>query len=170
MIREYAENLVNRGNFLDELDVCKMKGGRDKFMSLYCYDDDAREYVKENRRIAGYSGKIYLAQEHILDIDGETFIESRDATADLMELLKDLNVPFKPFFSGTGFHLSIPSESFKWEPHQDLHLYVKEALDSKGIFKFADVSVTDKVRLIRVPNTINSKSGLYKVSLNKLLS
>lgn len=160
---------MNRGNFLDELEVCKMKGGRDKFMSLYCYDDEARDYVKKNRKIAGYTGKIYLAKEHILDIDGETFIESRDATIDLMALLEDINVPFKPFFSGTGFHLSIPSESFKWEPHKDLHLYVKEALHNKGVFNFADVSVTDKVRIIRVPNTINSKSGLYKVSLDKLL-
>ena len=169
MIREYAQTLSNRGNFLEEIDVFKVKGGRDKFMSLFCYDEDARNYVADKRKIAGYDGKIYLAKEHILDVDGETFIEGRDATADLVELLKDLNVPYKLFFSGTGFHISIPQDSFKWEGHKDLHLYVKEALSNKDIFKFADVSVTDKVRLIRCTNTINSKSGLYKVSLDRML-
>lgn len=169
MIREYAQSLSNRGNFLDELEVFKIKGGRDKFMSLFCYDNDARTYVSENRKIAGYNGIVYLAKEHVLDVDGETFIEGRDATADLIELLIDLNVPYKPFFSGTGFHISIPQDSFKWEGHKDLHLYVKEALSNKDIFKFADVSVTDKVRLIRCTNTVNTKSGLYKVPLNRLL-
>lgn len=170
MIKEYAPSLSNRGHFLDEIEVYKQKGGRDKFMSLFCYDNSVKEYVKEKGKIAGYNGIIYLAQEHILDVDGETFEEAKDGMEDLVELLKDINVPHKLFFSGRGFHISIPEQSFSWEPHKDLHMYVKEALDSKGIFKFADSAVTDKTRLIRINNTINSKSGLYKSEIHGWMS
>ena len=114
MLREYAQSLSNRGNFIDELEVNKVKHGRDKFMSLFCYDEDVLKYVKEKRKIAGYNGKIYLAKEHIIDVDGETYGEGRDSAADLVELLKELNVPHKIFFSGTGFHISIPQQAFKW--------------------------------------------------------
>ena len=170
MLREYAQSLSNRGNFIDELEVNKVKHGKDKFMSLFCYDEDVLKYVKEKRKIAGYNGKIYLAKEHIIDVDGETYGEGRDSAADLVELLKELNVPHKIFFSGTGFHISIPQQAFKWEPHVDLHNYVKDALRNKGIFNFADVSVTDKTRLIRLNNTVNSKSGLYKINLDEILT
>ncbi len=169
MIREFAGSLGNRGHFLEEEEIFKMRGGRDKFMSLFCYDDGVKEYVKEKGKIAGYNGMLYLAKEHILDVDGETFIEARDSASDLIELLKDLSIPYKIYFSGRGFHISIDPAAFMWEPHKQLHKYIKDALDAKGIFKFADSSVTDKVRLIRANNTINSKSGLYKVNLNALL-
>ena len=100
MIREYAQSLSNRGHFLDEMEVSNMKGGRDKFMSLFCYDESVKEYVKKKGKIAGYDGIIYLAKEHILDVDGESFIEARDATIDLIALLDDLNVP-SSFHVGT---------------------------------------------------------------------
>ena len=169
MIREYAQSLSNRGHFLDEMEVSNMKGGRDKFMSLFCYDESVKEYVKKKGKIAGYDGIIYLAKEHILDVDGESFIEAKDATVDLIALLDDLNVPRRIYFSGRGFHISIDQASFMWEPHKELHNYVKEALNAKGIFNFADSSVTDKTRLIRVNNTINTKSGLYKVEMTQWL-
>ena len=169
MIKEFAQSLGNRGHFLEEEKVSKVRGGRDKFMSLFCYDDNVKEYFKEKGKIAGYDGMLYLAKEHILDVDGETFIEARDATIDLIEIFKELNVPYKVYFSGRGFHISIDPAAFMWEPHKQLHKYVKNALNAKGVFDFADPSVTDKTRLIRVNNTINSKSGLYKVSLNQLL-
>ena len=70
MIREYAPSLNNRGHFLNEIEVSKMRGGKDKFMSLFCYDESVNEYVKKNGKIAGYNEIIYLATEHILDVDG----------------------------------------------------------------------------------------------------
>ena len=36
---------------------------------------------------------------------------------------------------------------------------------AKGIYEYADVSVSDKTRLIRVVNTLNSKSNLWKIPL-----
>ena len=40
---------------------------------------------------------------------------------------------------------------------------VKDELDKHGIYKYADVSVTDKTRIIRLNNTLNSKSRLWKI-------
>ena len=76
-------------------------------------------------------------------------------------------VPNTIYFSGTGFHVHIPSQSFRWKPSKDLHMKVKQVLTDFEIFKYADPSVTDKTRIIRVANTRNSKSGLYKVPLSK---
>ena len=80
MIREYAPSLNNRGHFLSEIEVFKMKGGRDKFMSLFCYDEDVNKYVEKNGKIAGYDGIIYLAAEHILDVDGRCEITTCEST------------------------------------------------------------------------------------------
>ena len=169
MIREYAPSLSNRGHFLTENEVSKMRGGRDKFMSLFCYDESVKEYVKEKGKIAGYKGIIYLSGEHIIDVDGNDFSEAKNKSIEVLKILTKLNVPCKIYFSGRGFHISIPRESFKWEPHKDLNKYVKNALTAKNIFKYADPSVTDKTRLIRINNTINSKVNLYKVELTELL-
>ncbi len=169
MIREYAPSLSNRGHFLNEVEVSKMKGGKDKFMSLFCYDESVKEYVAENGKIAGYDGIIYLAREHILDIDGFSVDSAKEKTCKLLDIIKSLKIPYKVYFSGRGFHVSIPNEAFKWEPSEDLHNYVKDALNAKGIFKYADPAVADKTRLIRINNTINSKVTLYKVELTRLL-
>ena len=169
MIREYAPSLNNRGHFLSEVEVFKMRGGRDKFMSLFCYDEAVNQYVEKNGKIAGYDGIIYLAAEHILDVDGHSIDDAKEKAYKLILILEGLNVPYKVFFSGRGFHISIPNAAFKWEPHVDLHNYVKDSLDAKGIFKYADSAVTDKTRLIRVNNTINSKVTLYKIELTRPL-
>ena len=169
MLKEHALSLSNRGHFLEEEEIFGMRGGRDKFMSLFCYDESVKEYVAKKGKIAGYDGILYLAKEHILDVDGENFQDAKDKLEDLVALLSDLSVPYKIFFSGRGFHVSIDPASFMWEPHKNLHSYIKDALQAKGVFKFADPSVTDKTRIIRMNNTINSKSKLYKVELNSLL-
>ena len=91
MLREYAPSLSNRGHILEEQEVANMKGGIDKFMSLFCYEEDIRDYIKDKGKIAGYDGVIYLAKEHILDVDGESYDEARDAVVDLLALLDNLS-------------------------------------------------------------------------------
>jgi hypothetical protein len=134
-------------------------------MSLYEYDDDVKDYFAKNKKLAGYDGKIYIPEEFILDVDGGNPDDAQKKAIGLKIILGDLDVPFRIFFSGTGFHFHIPSSSFTYRPHKNLHMKVKEVLTKHGIFEYADPSVTDKLRLIRVPNTRNSKSGCYKVEL-----
>jgi hypothetical protein len=166
MIREFAFGLGRRHYFEDSSNMVKwMNLTSDTYMSLYEYDNDVKDYFAKNKKLAGYDGKIYIPEEFILDIDGGNPDDAQKKAIGLKILLGDLDVPFKVFFSGTGFHFHIPSSSFTYRPHKNLHAKVKEILTSHGIFEYADPAVTDKLRLIRVPNTKNMKSGCYKVEL-----
>jgi len=166
MVKEFAFGLARRHYFEDATNITKwMNLHSDTFMSLYEYDDDVKDYFAKNKKLAGYDGKIYIPEEFILDVDGGNPDDAQKKAIGLKICLNDLDVPFRAFFSGTGFHFHIPSSSFTYRPHKNLHMKVKEILTKHGIFEYADPSVTDKLRLIRVPNTRNTKSGCYKVEL-----
>ena len=167
MIKEFAFGTHNRHHFGETSKMDSyMNMAQDTFMSLYDYDDHVIDYVKKKQSLSGYDGIMYIPDEFILDVDGSNPENALEKLQGLLLLLEDLDVTRKTYFSGTGFHVHIPQEAFRWKPCDDLHLKVKEELKSKGIFDFADPSVTDKTRLIRVPNTLNTKSNLWKVQLN----
>jgi hypothetical protein len=135
-------------------------------MSLYEYDDFVKEFFGSHNTLAGYSGMIYLPDEFILDVDGANVDSAKNKAYGLALYLSDVSIPFNTYFSGTGFHLGIPSNAFAWRPCTDLHMRVKKTLTDNGVFEYADPAVTDKPRLIRVVNTKNTKSGLYKVQIS----
>ena len=166
MIREFAFGLSRRHYFEDSSNMVKwMDLHNDTFMSLYEYDSDVKDYFAKNKKLSGYDGKIYIPEEFILDVDGGNPDDAQKKAIGLKIFLDDLDIPFKPFFSGTGFHFHIPSAAFTYRPHKNLHMKLKKVLTEHGIFEYADPSVTDKTRLIRIPNTKNTKSGCYKVEL-----
>jgi hypothetical protein len=167
MIKEFAFGTSNRHHFQDASSMSNWQGiDNDTFCSLYDYDDYVKEYYAKHNSLSGFDGLIYMPDEFILDIDGSNTLKARDKLIDLLKLLKQLDVPSKIYFSGTGFHVGIPSTAFRWKPSKDLHLKVKDELNKKGLFDFADPSVTDKTRIIRIVNTRNSKSGLFKVEIS----
>jgi len=164
MIKEFAFSLNNRHYFQDITAIGNWMGLEgDTFMSLYDYDDYIVDFYARTKSLSGFDGLIYIPDEFILDVDGANFQNSKEKSMGLSLLLKDIEIPFHIYFSGTGFHFHIPGDAFRWKPEKNLHLNVKAALHNAGIFEFADPSVTDKTRIIRVPNTRNSKSMLYKV-------
>tara|TARA_Y100001963_G_scaffold156121_1_gene248909 strand:- start:130 stop:1872 length:1743 start_codon:yes stop_codon:yes gene_type:complete len=164
MIREFAFGLSNRHHFFPTDNSVKWENvAKDTFLSLYGYDDSVIKYFEEKKTLSGYDGDIYLPKEFILDVDGVEIEEAQDKTIKLISMLNNLKVPTNVYFSGRGFHVSIPDTAFKWRPGKNLHLRVKDALDKHGIYELADVSVTDKTRIIRLNNTLNSKSRLWKV-------
>jgi len=166
VIREFAFGLGRRHYFEDASNIVNwMELHSDTYMSLYEYDNDVKDYFAKNQKLAGYDGNIYIPEEFILDVDGGNPDDAQEKAIGLKILLGDLDVPFKAFFSGTGFHFHIPSSSFTYRPHKNLHMKVKEVLTQHGVFEYADPAVTDKLRIIRVPNTKNTKSGCYKVEL-----
>ena len=170
MIKEFAFSLSNRHHFHKANEATKWMGtARDTFQSLYDYDDYVIRYFKEKQSLSGFDGEIYMPNEFILDVDGETLKMAKDKTIGLIILLRDLYVPYKIYFSGTGFHVGIPSSAFAWKPSRDLHLKVKDSLLANGVFEYADSSVTDKTRIIRLANTRNSKSKLFKVEIDEKL-
>lgn len=81
--------------------------------------------------------------------------------------LKDEDIEI--FFSGSkGFHLLINEQILGVDPCKNLNdMYKLLALRLKGytITKCVDTKIYDKKRLFRVANTINYKTGLYKVPI-----
>lgn len=168
MIREFAFSYSDRHHFYDSDKIGNFENtARDTFVSLYGYDSYVNGFFKNTKSLSGFDGHIYMPKEFILDVDGNTVDIAKNKTKELIKLLSNLEVPYNIYFSGRGFHIGIPDTSFKWEPCQNLHLKVKDELTKKGIYNFADPSVTDKTRIIRLNNTLNSKSRLWKIYMDE---
>ena len=164
LYKEFALGVSNRHNFQAADKVSDWMGtDSDTFMSLYDYDEYVVEFYAKNKSLSGYDGLVYMPDEFILDVDGDNPWEAAQKTLKLLERLEELNVPYELYFSGRGFHIHISETAFKWRPSKNLHIRVKEELTKHGIFKYADPSVTDKSRLIRIPHTKNTKSGSWKM-------
>lgn len=73
------------------------------------------------------------------------------------------------YFSGSkGFHIIVPYTVFGIEPCRDLNdKYKLIALELKSytITKSVDTRIYDSKRLFREPNTVNTKTNLYKVPI-----
>ena len=172
MIKEFAFGLAQRHYFQDSSSVCDwMNIDKDTYMSLYEFDDEIKDFFAKKHTLSGFDGPVYIPDEFILDVDGkdnEDLENARQKTVGLLLLLDDLGIPYKLYFSGNkGFHVGIPATAFRWKPDPLLHLKVKDALTNAGIFDYADPSVTDKIRLIRVVNTMNLKAQLWKREISR---
>ena len=168
MIREFAFSYSDRHHFYDSSKKSTFEStARDTFISLYGYDSYVIKFFKGTKSLSGFDGKIYMPKEFLLDVDGNTVELAKTKTIGLVKLLKSLEVPYNIYFSGRGFHVGIPDTSFKWEPCQNLHLKVKDELTKKRIYQYADSSVTDKTRIIRLNNTLNTKSRLWKIAIDE---
>ena len=168
MIKEYAFGINKRHHFHDANKYGEFMGlHHDTYCSLYDYDKSVVEYYSQNKSLSGFDGLIYIPEEFILDVDGPEFDKAIERSQKLSILLDQLECTYSLYFSGRGFHFGIPEAAFRWHPSKDLHVKVKQVLTDKGIFEYADSSVTDKTRLIRVANTKNTKSGYYKVDIRK---
>ena len=139
------------------------------YRSMYLYDEDANDFINDKGSIKNYFGKRYI--DHILiDIDKQ---DNSDAhTLDLCKALlfsleDDHSInPAKSaqvYFSGTGYHVSLPGGLFNFTPSEDLPFYVKETV--KSLFPDADLMVYMRPGIYRVQHTVNLKTGLYKIPL-----
>ncbi len=146
------------------------KGGDfiDCYRTYFQYPKEILDHVKRTGSVRGFNGSCW-AKVFPLDIDSENLEESQEKVkVILMRLRDDFDVDLKNlklYFSGAkGFHIEIPSNLFGgFIPSQRLHEEFKAL--AKLISENVDLSIYDKVRLWRLPNTINSKSGLYKIPL-----
>jgi archaellum biogenesis ATPase FlaH len=159
----------NRGEFIEKKDLIKAiaeSSNEPLFRSYYSFDNNILEHVNQFNSIKGYNGVVYCDQI-ILDIDrGQDTI---DHLVDRLRKFIDLLIGqykfpeeyIQPYYSGSGYHIRIP-DVFGFIPSPSLPRIVKDTLVS--YFPQAD-PIYDYARLIRVPYTINEKTGLYKVPL-----
>jgi hypothetical protein len=138
----------------------------DVYQCIYSYDTDKREEVDTAPILAPF----YLD----LDADIQTpkdYEYIRDVAVRTVYILHTIfSIPLskiQTYFSGhKGFHILIDHRIFGLCPLQRLNdIYKAWAIHLSmeyGITNL-DVKIYDRRRLFRLPNTINSKTGLYKV-------
>lgn len=137
----------------------------DTYSTIYEYDN------KDQDR-ANYIAPLYI------DLDADNLQEDYEKLKrDVMLLTRKLKIMFNLsdenlniFFSGSkGFHIIVPHEIFGIEYGREINdSYKAVALELKSytITKSVDTRIYDYKRLFREPNSINSKTGLYKVQLS----
>ena len=153
----------------DKEEAIKNYHFKDTYSTIYEYDD-------KDQNKANFIAPLYLD----LDID-DLEKDFSKLKRDLFLLIRRLTTMFylsedniEIYFSGSkGFHVIIPYEIFGFDYSKDLNSKYKTLaleLNSYTITKSIDTRIYDNKRLFREPNTINSKTGLYKVqiSLNDL--
>lgn len=130
------------------------------------------QYNNEDQNLSDLFGPLYLD----LDMDFHTDTEYKKLKDDLSRIITYLNLQYgiptnyiKFYFTGKkGFHLIIPTTVFNIKPDKDLNVYYKtiaKELSENTIQPVIDLKIYDKKRLFRLPNSINGKTGLYKVPI-----
>lgn len=143
----------------------------DCFRTWCRYKKDIIEYQKSNKgRLSGFDSKHY-SDFLPIDIDNKKNPEQSLPTCrGLIAVLdQQYELPIKSlriYFSGSkGFHLEIPTNLFgDIEPSIELRLRFKKIVETFGIDDL-DFLIYGRNWLWRLPNTINSKSGLYKIPI-----
>lgn len=127
-------------------------------------------YNKEVQNDSDLYGPMYLD----LDLDIQTESDYSLLKSDLQNIVSYLDTNYgipsnyiKYYFTGKkGFHLIISPDIFDILPDNNLNVYYKEIakeLNRATQTQLIDTKIYDKKRLLRLPNSINSKTGLYKV-------
>ena len=134
----------------------------DIYSTIYRYDST-------DQNTANFIAPLYLDLD-IDDIEHNFFKIKQDLALVLRRLktvfhLSDKDIEL--YFSGSkGFHILVSHVIFGFEPSRDINKqYKKVAVDLKTytVNKTVDTKIYDNKRLFRIPNTINHKTGLYKV-------
>ena len=138
------------------------------YRSTYLYDEEALDYVKSKGSIKDYFGTRWI-DKILIDIDKQDNTDERTldkARAVLIDLDDEgiANHSVQPYYSGTGYHISIAAEVFNFKPHKDLPYIVKETM--KKLFDGIDISIYMRTGIYRLAHTINLKQNRFKVPLS----
>lgn len=134
----------------------------DKYSTIY-------RYANTNQDLSTVVAPFYLDLD-IDDIENNYDKLKRDLHLIYRQLKRILYLEDKDieiYFSGSkGFHILVNEKVLNIEPSRTLNEDYKIMalrLKSFTIYKTIDTKIYDKKRLFRIVNTINSKTGLYKV-------
>lgn len=173
MFKELTEHsLQNRALIVPVSDISLAPASYERYASLFSFDDNINSYVKVNNSVKKYGGIVY-SEDLIIDVDCKHDPEIARNSA--VQIVTYLNTEFNIspddmsyYFSGAkGFHIYMPGKMFGGiEGSKDLPSYFKDfVLEMSGIDN-VDTSIYEPVRLFRIPNSVNEKTGLYKIEIS----
>jgi len=151
------------------------------YATFYLYDEGIRRHVRERlaggrASVAGYSGPVY-APVWPLDIDDPDLGRALEAArATRRHLVGSWEIPasaVRTYFSGKkGFHVTVDTRTFVAPAPSHflpevLHRLTRRLAEELGAPAGGalDLSLRDRVRLLRLPNTRHEGTGLFKVPL-----
>ncbi|MCP4650468.1 MAG: hypothetical protein GY853_10365 [PVC group bacterium] len=141
------------------------------YTSMFRFTKEYKEHCDAAGSVKGTSLLPCYCPYLWFDLDdediGQAIVSSSFLIIEIQEKLKITPEQLALYFSGCkGFHIGIPSTSLGIEPSVDLPKILKRmALEIAGEIKI-DTAIYEKNRLWRLPNSINAKSGLYKIPLD----
>ena len=145
------------------------KYSKDQYQCIYFYEDI------ENIEKCKIYGDLYF------DLDGnvynfEGFSKIREDALQLLTFFLDIGLKeneIELYFSGAkGFHIIIPAKVLGIIPSTNLNeLYKAWAQYLSAFYSITslDMGIYDRKRLLRIPGTVNSKTGLKKVRISHKL-
>ena len=137
------------------------------YRSVFSFDKGIMDHMRTNKSPSGYEGTKYLDIitldiDRAKDTDAMVYHRTKVFGERLMDDWKLSEDLIHFYYSGSGYHICIP-DIFQFKPSSDLPKTVKLTLDEA--FPEADTVFYHNAGLIRVNNTINEKTGKYKVWL-----
>lgn len=151
-------------NFADGVEkFLKEFNNTDAYYGVYNYENS-------NVETCALYGSLYIDLD--LDIEDEDSFHKvkTDAVMTVQYFQTYFKIPMdmlQVYFSGNkGFHVVVPAEILGLTPNVDLNVIykaiavnIKEEIEATTI----DTRIYDRKRLFRMPNSVNGKTGLYKV-------
>jgi hypothetical protein len=137
------------------------------YYSIYHFAEDFAKYDAGNGSKRGFAGSVGANSLHF-DFDAAELENSKKDTITLCSRLPVSSERVRVYFSGNkGFHVIIKCPELSIvENRLDIEDVVKGVCSSLavGLATFDD-QMYNKTRIFRSPNTINIKSGLFKIPL-----
>ena len=173
MYVELIENKIsNRGTIVPIGNVQPVGSKFVRYMTLFPFDAGINEHVKQKASVSGYSGDRYCPVVFI-DIDNSDLEIAYNETVKLINHFFDA-YQLAPddlylYFSGAkGFHIGISCRTLGFKRDQifkDVIVRTKQFVKTICNIE-VDSAIYDASRIFRISNSLNDKSGLYKVPLN----
>lgn len=134
----------------------------DVYKSIFYYE------IQNHKKIL--YGDFYLDFDATIDSNDIFYTLKKQVCIIYESIKKDFNLNdshISIYFSGSkGFHITVNAYNLGFTPSENLNeQYKKLALYYKQVADYIDTKIYDDRRLFRIPNSINSKTGLYKVML-----
>jgi hypothetical protein len=144
---------------------------KEVYRSLYLFTEDYKIFSEKNKSVSGYDGIVSI--DNIpFDFDGEDLGQILGICRKFVSYLTSYGIDgrgLKYFYSGAkGFHIYLPSQVVNPKPSTTLPDEIKSLVKqiNNGFPDYnVDLSIYDKTRVFRVVNTINAKTGRYKIPL-----
>jgi hypothetical protein len=164
-----GEDHWGRNFFVEEKEADKIRK-RFNNIEAYCtyFKYDSKEQISANK-----IGPFIADLDIKINSEFEYAMLKQDVLLIRSSLYNTFKVPYemiKLYFSGNkGFHIEVDSAVFGIKPCSNLHEQYKALgakLKSDTMYKTLDIKIYEYRRLLRLPNSINKETGLYKVPID----